>query len=51
MKNDLHRQLYLRIQGTNIEIETARTLAETTWSGLETRLPKSKLKLNWDLAE
>lgn len=43
-KNDLHKELDLRIQGTNVEIETARTLAETMWSGLETRLAGVKAK-------
>jgi hypothetical protein len=38
MKNDLHKELDLRIQRTNVKIETARTLAETMWSGLETRI-------------
>jgi hypothetical protein len=44
MKDDLNGEPDLRIQGTNVEIEIARTLAETMWSGLETRLAEVKAR-------
>jgi hypothetical protein len=34
---DIHEDLDLRIQGTQVEIETMKTLVETMWHGLKTR--------------
>jgi hypothetical protein len=36
-KKDLHEQLNLRMHGTEVKIQTMRTLAEATQCGLETR--------------
>jgi hypothetical protein len=37
-KKDLHEELDLRIQGTQVEIETTRTLAETIQPEFKTQI-------------
>jgi hypothetical protein len=47
---DTKKEFYLRIQGTQVQIETMRTLIGTTRRGRDSRLAEVKSELSADIA-